>query len=180
MTQDVEVDQLVRMFEAGRIDRRRLLGGITALLAAASGSAAQAAAPAAAAQAPAGGFTPAPGKGVLELSAKGALQHVELKTIQTPTSLAKMRDFYQALFGVPAETRKDRVVLELPGGSYISIGWAQTQTSIDHFGFGVVEDAKTIVLKLKAAGYRFDQPRDSFITDPDGRQIQIVPFTSKP
>ena len=175
MTQDGEVDHLVQMFEAGRIDRRRLLHGITALLAAA------ASAPAVAAQAPPlGTFTPAPGKGVLELSPKGALQHVELKTIQTPTSLAKMRDFYQGLFGIPAETRKDRVVLEMPGGSYISIGWAQTQASIDHFGFGVMEDAGTIVSKLKAAGYKFDQPRDSFITDPDGRQIQIVPFSSKP
>ena len=119
----------------------------------------------------------APTKGVLTLSEKASLHHVELKSIQTPTALARMRDFYQGLFGVPAEMRTDRVVFELPGSAHLSIGLAQTQTSIDHFAFGVVEDKKTLTDKLKAAGYKFDQPRDSFITDPDGRQIQIVNFT---
>ena len=169
MTQ--EVDHLVQLYETGRIDRRRLLHGIVALLAGSTSAAAFAG--------QASASKPAPGEGVLELSPKAALHHMEIKTVQSPTALARMRDFYQKLFGIPAETRKDRVVLGLPGGTYLSIGEAPTQASIDHFGFGVVEDSKTILQKLKAAGYRFDQPRESFITDPDGRQIQIVPFGSR-
>lgn len=167
MARDGEVEGLVRMYENGRIDRRRLLHALTAMVAVSG------AAPAAAQGIK---TTPAPGKGALALSQKAALHHVELKSIQTATNLTRTRDFYQELFGVPADLRKDRVVLELPGGTYLSVGQSQTQASIDHFAFGVVEDKKAIVDKLKAAGYRFDQPRDSFITDPDGRQIQIVHF----
>ncbi len=98
--------------------------------------------------------TPAPSRGVLELSQKAALHHVEVKTIQSPTALTRTRDFYQKLFGVPAEVRKDHVVLTLPGGTYLCVGFAQTQASIDHFAFGVVDDTKTFVEKLRAAGYR--------------------------
>jgi hypothetical protein len=162
---DVEVDRLVQMYESGRINRRRLLQGLGAIVTAT-------AAPAAAQQR--ANVVPAPGKGVLELSPRAGLHHVELKTIQSSTALARTRDFYQALFGVPTELRSDRAVINLPGGRYLSVGFAQTQASIDHFAFGVVEDKKTIVEKLRMAGYKFDQPRDSFITDPDGRQIQIV------
>jgi catechol 2,3-dioxygenase-like lactoylglutathione lyase family enzyme len=153
MTQDA-VEGLLNEYDAGRLDRRQFLSGITA---AAIGQG-RAAAPA----------------GVLQTQ---SLNHV---TILTP-QVAHTTDFYQKLLGLRADVidPAKRIYLRVPGGSFLSIQ-AAAKPSVDHFCFGIAgfdgKNPQTTIAKLTAAGYqaRLADANSAFVTDPDGLLLQLA------
>lgn len=152
------LDNLLRRYERGHLDRRHFLQAVTALAAVSS-------APAAAA-------------GVLDVK---SLHHVEVKSLD----FKRTGEFYERLFGVKAEVRSDRAVISFPSGAHLSIGSAPTQASIDHYAFSIAgydgKNPKPVVNRLEGAGVKATPRGESlFVVDPDGRQVQIVPLDFKP
>ena len=161
-------DQLLRLYEAGHIDRRGFLRALAAAsVAAGAGTTTQAAAP-----------------GILQIS---HINHFEIKS----TNVARTRDFYQRLFGLEAKTTAGRAFVLLPGGAHISIGEvppAEASKLTNHYGFGIVgfdsKNPKPTVDRITAAGFKvipsqagLTQP---FVLDPDDRRVQIVEAEAKP
>ena len=151
------VDRLLRDYESGRIGRRRFLQAVSALAAVGTAEARTAEAQSA----------------VLNVR---SLHHVELRALD----FTQTGEFYAKLLGVTARYRQDRAVVPLPGDAHLSIGSAPTQPSIDHFALSVADydpqNSAPVVDRLTAEGITVrERPGSMFFTDPDGRQVQIVP-----
>ncbi len=152
-------EHLLSRYESGGITRRHFLQAVAATAAAATTAGAQ------------------PG-GLLEAT---MLHHVEVKSLD----FERAGRFYQHLLGGTLDVRPDRSVVELPGGAHLSIGAANTQSSIDHYAFSIrgydSKNPKPLLDRLGAANVAAKERSGSlFITDPDGRQFQVVPQDFKP
>jgi catechol 2,3-dioxygenase-like lactoylglutathione lyase family enzyme len=146
-------ESLLDGYEAGRLDRRQFLSGISAAALGQSRTA-----------------TPA---GVLQTQ---SLNHV---TILTP-QVARTTEFYQKLLGLRADVvdPAKRIYLRVPGGSFLSIQ-AAAKPSVDHFCFGIKgfdgNNPQGTITRLTAAGYqaRLADANSAFVTDPDGLLLQL-------
>lgn len=146
------VNRLLRDYESGRIGRRHFLQAVTALATVGTVQAQDA---------------------VLKVQ---SLHHVEVKSIDFRTAV----EFYARLLGVTPSYRQDRGAVPIPGDAHLSIGSANTQPSIDHFALSVADydpqNSAPVVDRLEAEGITvLERPGSLFFTDPDGRQVQIVP-----
>ncbi len=148
------LDQLLTRYERGGLDRRGFLQAVTAVAVVAA---------------------PPPARAAGLLEARG-LHHVEVKSID----FTKTGEFYQRVFGVTAEFRKDRAVVPFADGSHLSIGSAPTQASFDHYAISVPamdgKNPQALADRLADSGVQA-APRGAslFVTDPDGRRFQVVP-----
>ena len=157
------IEQLLTTYEIGKIDRRQLLQGLTAVVAAAAATPVRAAA-----------------------AAPLTIKTVNHIGIASP-KVNETRDFYQKLFGLKADTidDNDRVYLRLPGGTFISINkaGADGKASYSHICLGVdgfdAKNPKATNDRLLAAGFKAGggDSASAGVLDPNGLMIQLSAVT---
>jgi catechol 2,3-dioxygenase-like lactoylglutathione lyase family enzyme len=155
----VQLDQLVKEYDAGRMSRRDLLAALAGLVAAAS----------------AGTFVDA----APPVGPVAQLNHV---SIFVP-DVQKSKQFYQDLFGMPLLTNQDPGVNLSAGSGFLGIyplpAAAGGKGSINHLCLGVDNfDADAVLKTLTGRGVqaRIRQRGDTkelYLTDPDGISVQL-------
>lgn len=154
------IDNLLKQYDMGRINRRDLLAALALLM------------------------TPAPTAAQGAIFRGRSINHLNIRV----TDLDRSESFYRRLLGLPV--RRPVVgaafALDFPGGGSISLCPLSVPTcgvkpnakpgDIDHFGVGIDNfDAARVESQLKAAG--FDQVRGAgtsvFVADPDGTAVQL-------
>lgn len=146
------IDTLVTAFESGRLSRRQLVHGLSALVA-------SAAAPAAAAQTPA----------IPALS----LNHVSLAVNDPEAS----KQFFQKTFGMPVVSTQGTGINLALGTSFLGLYKMPNPGRVDHVCLGVANyEVNAMAAKLEAQGIkatiRKDKP-EVYFTDPDGIRFQL-------
>lgn len=147
------IDTLVTAFESGRLSRRQLVRGLSALVA-------SAAAPvAAAAQTPA----------IPALS----LNHVSLAVNDPEAS----KQFFQKTFGMPVVSTQGTGINLALGTSFLGLYKMPNPGRVDHVCLGVANyEVTAMAAKLEAQGIkatiRKDKP-EVYFTDPDGIRFQL-------
>jgi catechol 2,3-dioxygenase-like lactoylglutathione lyase family enzyme len=149
-----KLDALLTQYEQGRLTRREVLFGMTALTAASGAIAAD--------QTPIG-------------TAK-QLNHV---TAFVP-DVQKSAKFYQELLGLPILTRQNAGINLAAGAGFLGIYPARDgKASFNHVCFGMENfDANTVLKQLKDRGLQAyirmrDDTQELYFTDPDGLSIQL-------
>jgi catechol 2,3-dioxygenase-like lactoylglutathione lyase family enzyme len=146
---------MVNRFEAGRLSRRDLVQGLTALAAAASVPAAE-----------------AQGGGLM--GAK--VDHVSIQVEDLPRSIA----FYRETFGLAqvSEDKPNEIVRLGAGGKVlVSLHHKSPTGLVDHFAIGVEKfDKGTVTKILQARGLTPEENLDAgfHVKDPSGLSVQIV------
>lgn len=147
------VDTLVTAFESGRLSRRQLVQGLSALVATA------ATAGTAAAQTPA----------IPALS----LNHVSLAVNDPEAS----KQFFQKTFGMPVVSTQGTGINLALGPSFLGLYKMPNPGRVDHVCFGVANyEVNAMAATLEAQGIkatiRKDKP-EVYFTDPDGIRFQL-------
>lgn len=147
------IDTLVTAFESGRLSRRQLVQGLSALVAAATAPAP------AAAQAPA----------IPALS----LNHVSLAVNDPEAS----KQFFQKTFGMPVVSTQGTGINLALGTSFLGLYKMPNPGRVDHVCLGVANyEVNAMAAKLEAQGIkatiRKDKP-EVYFTDPDGIRFQL-------
>ena len=146
------INNLVDLFERGRLSRRQLVQGLV-VVTAAQGQ-------------PSG----------------GALWPVRLDHVQIIVKdLARSQAFYEKLLGATVRARtNNQVTVNLGGGpAYISLNdGKETKGVLDHFAVAVEDfavDRASAAVERTLPGAKIEKGMtDIYVTDPDGQRVQIV------
>ncbi|MEP7116544.1 MAG: VOC family protein [Acidobacteriota bacterium] len=146
------IDTLVNAFERGRVSRRELVQGLTAMVAAAA--------------APVAAQTPA---AIPALS----LNHVSLAVADPEAS----KQFFQRTFGMPVASVQGTGINLALGTSFLGLYKMPNPGRVDHVCLGVDHyEVNAMAAKLEAQGIkatiRKDKP-EVYFTDPDGTRFQL-------
>ncbi len=154
----MQVEQLVREFERGRISRRELIAALGLMMGAAA----------------------APPERAAAVSPIGAVKQMNHVSIFVP-DVEKSKQFYQDLFGLPLLTNQPPGVNLSTGSGFLGIYPAPNgqKASINHLCLGMENfDADAVLKALTERGVqaRMRQRGDTkelYLTDPDGISVQL-------
>jgi catechol 2,3-dioxygenase-like lactoylglutathione lyase family enzyme len=155
------IDEMLDRFETGRLSRRALVQGLTALALAAAAPAVKAA--------EGGAASPVVPSGI---------DHVSILTKDLQGSI----DFYQTVFGLqPLSEDKEHKIMRMAAGKKIIVSLREQEPygKVDHWSFHVEnfrENTDAITEKLKAHGLepKTDWEFGYHIIDPNGVVVQLA------
>jgi catechol 2,3-dioxygenase-like lactoylglutathione lyase family enzyme len=146
---ELTIENMIREFERGAMNRRQLALAITALFA-----------------------------GARKSSAAPEMEAVELNhvTVKVP-DLHRTSQFYQEVFGMPLKQHSDNTHILGVGKCFFGIEQKPGPAGLDHYDFGISGfDADKVRAKLRARKLSIDpgNSKESFkFHDPDGFLVQL-------
>jgi catechol 2,3-dioxygenase-like lactoylglutathione lyase family enzyme len=140
---------MLENYEAGKINRRQLIGGLTALIVGAKSS---------------------PGE---EPAFRGVgLNHIAIRV----TSIPRSRDFYRKLLGLPVMHEAETDCFLGLGRNFLTL-FQNAGPGLDHFCIAIENfDADSVLASLSRAGLKPHRPAGSdrvYFPDPDGIEVQL-------
>lgn len=154
------IEEMVQGFEAGRVTRRQLIGGLGAMMMSAMA-------------APLGAFAGPAAEGASGSTLQSVgLNHVALRV----PDVARSREFYQQHLGLEVLRSGDRNSFLSCGGNQFLGLFRSSQAGLDHYCYTVEGfDAGTTVAKLDKVGLKPERHEDRvYFDDPDGITVQIT------